>query len=155
MVTSNLHKFRWFGRHSWTHAYIQPHKFRWFGRHSWTHAYIHLLRIQLLERARAAPCISKTVSLTIRCDSTSKQGSQISRLSTPKHILSFSHCQKPVPCTRFLFNSQFSTTLLSTRGQTVANRWKKQTPLRYFKQISANCCSKFEFRTSLCHLVDA
>jgi hypothetical protein len=38
----------------------------------------------------------KTVSLTIRCDSTSKQGSLKQKLTTSKHISSFSHCQKPV-----------------------------------------------------------
>jgi hypothetical protein len=54
-----------------THG-LTPTSTRWFGRHARTHAYVHLLRIQLLERARAAPCISKTPFLTIRCNSTSK-----------------------------------------------------------------------------------
>jgi hypothetical protein len=41
----------------------------------------------------------KTVSLTIRCSSTSKQGSQKQKLTTSKHISPFSHCQKTVSCT--------------------------------------------------------
>jgi hypothetical protein len=62
-------------------------KFRWFGRHSWTHACVHLLmhtqrKAVLLSRNStfgACSCRSlhhKTASLTIRCDGTSKHGSQ-------------------------------------------------------------------------------
>jgi hypothetical protein len=75
----------------------------------------------------------KTVSLTIRCSSTSKQGSQKQKLTTSKHISSFSHCQKPVWCTWIFFNSQFSTILLSTRWQTVAHRWKQTNAFSLFQ----------------------
>jgi hypothetical protein len=152
------------GSPSWLHP--TSTNFRWFSRHSWTHAYIHqMVRPSLMDSCLRPPtqnstfgacsCHSlhlKTVFLTIRCDSTSKQGSQISRLTTSKHISSFSRCQKPVRCTWIFSILNFQQHCCQLADKQLHIDGKKQTSDSALFQANVG---KFPFKVRILNITSS